>query len=130
MGSVDRLHVGMMRSVLRRAEPENGRMVAAAIGGHLSRIAQAIDLDDAARHAADDVRDATLDLLRALLRGDQAAPVRDHALQAVDQLETALLCPDPAVPAPEQRTMPANRIREFLGHLAAKVRPPVEASVH
>lgn len=113
--------VRAMRSLLAEARVENSRMVAAAIGGHLSRItrqAGGAELED----ASESVRDASLHLLKALHQSEGVTPARKAALRSVDSLEAAF--PDrvvaqsaPLGPAAKvgalrrlaQRTIPALR---------------------
>ena len=65
-------------------------MVAAAIGGHLSRITKEAGEARALGEASDTVRDASLDLLKALHRGHDVNGARKAALESVELLEAAL----------------------------------------
>lgn len=94
MGRPEEQHVRAMRNLLAEARAENSRMVAAAIGGHLSRISRSAGKVDELAEASDVVRDASLDLLTALHRGKDVNGARRAALQSVETLEAAL--PDPA----------------------------------
>jgi hypothetical protein len=87
-------HVRAMRNLLADARAENSRMVAAAIGGHLSRITRGASEARSLGEASDVVRDASLDLLRALHHGKDVNRARKAALASVETLEAAL--PDPA----------------------------------
>jgi hypothetical protein len=87
-------HVRAMRNLLAEARPENSRMVAAAIGGHLVRITREAGRAPELAEASDIVRDASLDLLTALQRGKDVNGARRAALESVETLEAAL--PDPA----------------------------------
>ncbi|MGA0595735.1 hypothetical protein [Enterovirga sp. CN4-39] len=86
--------VRAMRDLLAGVRAENSRMVAAAIGGHLSRITKEAGEARALGEASDTVRDASLDLLKALHRGHDVNGARKAALESVELLEAAL--PDPA----------------------------------
>ena len=90
----DDQRVRAMRNLLAEARVENSRMVAAAIGGHLSRITKETTAPDDLGHASDVVRDASLDLLKALHEGKDVNRARQAALQSVEVLEAAL--PDPS----------------------------------
>ena len=94
MGRPEEQHVRAMRNLLAEARAENSRMVAAAIGGHLSRIGRSAGKVGELAEASDVVRDASLDLLTALHRGKDVNGARRAALQSVATLEAAL--PDPA----------------------------------
>lgn len=118
--------VRAMRSLLADARAENARMVAAAIGGHLSRIGRAAGNHERLGEATDVVRDASLELLTALHSGKDAMGARKVAIASVASLEAAL--PDPAgmTPlAPKAVARPTGpdrgrRIRELArGKLAA-----------
>ena len=87
-------HVRAMRNLLAEARPENSRMVAAAIGGHLFRITREAGKARELAEASDIVRDASLGLLTALHRGKDVNGARRAALESVETLEAAL--PDPA----------------------------------
>lgn len=81
--------VRAMRSLIREARAENSRMVAAAIGGHLSRITRQAESAPLAQ-ASDVVRDASLTLLKAIHHSDDVGQARTAALNSVDTLEAAL----------------------------------------
>ena len=91
-------HVRAMRNLLAEARADNSRMVAAAIGGHLSRITREAGRAGGLAEASDVVRDASLDLLKALHRGSDVPGARKAALASVETLEAAL--PDPAMLTP------------------------------
>ena len=84
-------HVLAMRNLLAEARPENSRMVAAAIGGHLSRLSRELGREAGeVGKASDVVRDASLDLLKALHCGQDIHRARKAALDSVETLEAAL----------------------------------------
>ena len=91
-------HVRTMRNLLKDAGTENSRMVAAAIGGHLSRITRSAR-STGLEGASDRVRDASLDLLKAIHRGRGIMSARDVALASVDGLEAELV--RPTAPSPD-----------------------------
>lgn len=118
--------VRAMRSLLAEARADNARMVAAAIGGHLSRIGRAAGPHDGLDEATEVVRDASLDLLKALHHGKDVIRARQVALASVATLEAAL--PDqsamtplaPKAAASRPGFDPGRRIRELArGRLAA-----------
>jgi hypothetical protein len=86
--------VSAMRNLLAEARVENSRMVAAAIGGHLSRITKSAGAADELGPASDVVRDASLGLLKALHEGKNVKRARQAALESVEILQAAL--PDPS----------------------------------
>ncbi|NNM72597.1 hypothetical protein [Enterovirga aerilata] len=125
-------HVRAMRNLLAEARAENSRMVAAAIGGHLSRITKEVGAVEELDHASDVVRDASLDLLKALHRGKDVNRARSAALRSVEMLEAAL--PDPSSLTPlaprggQSRPASLGRpraIRELAGRKLAGVLPPL-----
>lgn len=82
--------VRTIRSALKLARPENSRIVAATIGGHLEVITGAAPPHPEVAHATDAVRDASLDFLVSLVTHREAAQARDVALSTVDRLEASL----------------------------------------
>ena len=102
--------VGAVRRLLSEARADNSRMVAAAIGAHLSGLTR----DSAApelQGASDVVRDASLHLLKAIHRSDGIARARTAALKSVDGLEAALPGQGDAASAPPTaRTGPLRRL--------------------
>lgn len=82
--------VRTIRSALKLAKPENSRIVAATIGGHLEVIASVTGPDSAAVEAGDAVRDASLHFLVSLVTQNEAADARNVALSTVDRLEASL----------------------------------------
>jgi hypothetical protein len=100
-------HVRAMRNLLAEARAENSRMVAAAIGGHLSRITREAGKAPELAEASDVVRDASLGLLTALHRGRDVNGARRAALKSVETLEAAL--PDPAQLTPITPRDPESR---------------------
>lgn len=81
--------VRAMRNLLTGARVENTRMVAAAIGGHLSRISRETGSPELAG-ASETVRDASLTLLKSLHQSEGVMRARNAALRSVDALEAAL----------------------------------------
>lgn len=122
-------HVRAMRDLLAQARAENSRMVAAAIGGHLSRMAREAGKPRELVEASDVVRDASLDLLKALQCGHNVNGARKAALQSVERLEAAL--PDPAAltplalrrPEPPRSSLSSKAIRALAGRKLAAVLP-------
>lgn len=106
----DDQHVRAMRNLLAEARVENSRMVAAAIGGHLSRITRATGTPQELGHASDIVRDASLGLLKALHEGKDVNNARQAALASVGMLEAAL--PDPSSLTKLPASTPAARPAE------------------
>jgi hypothetical protein len=82
--------VRTIRTALKLAQPENSRIAAATIGGHLDAIAKNLPAHPAVAQASDAVRDASLDFLVSLVRKREAADARVAALQSVDRLEASL----------------------------------------
>jgi hypothetical protein len=91
MGRPEEQHVRAMRNLLTEARAENSRMVAAAIGGHLSKLTREAGREASQLgQASDTVRDASLDLLKALHHGRDVNGARRIALDSVSTLEAAL----------------------------------------
>ena len=82
--------VRTIRTALKLAQPENSRIAAATIGGHLDVITRNLASHSEVAQASDAVRDASLDLLVSLVRKREAAAARAAALQSVDRLEASL----------------------------------------
>ena len=122
-------HVRAMRHLLAEARAENSRMVAAAIGGHLSRITRDTGKPREVVDATEVVRDASLDLLKALQCGDDVSRARSAALQSVERLEAALPDASALVPiAPRHVDTPRSSlgpraIRALAGRKLAAVLP-------
>ncbi|MDB5559503.1 MAG: hypothetical protein JWQ36_2437 [Enterovirga sp.] len=125
----DDQHVRAMRHLLSGARVENSRMVAAAIGGHLSRITKNAGSAEDLGQASDVVRDASLGLLKALHQGEDVSRARKAALESVEMLEAAL--PDTASlkrrPASGAEAKPAaarsRAIRDFARNRLSAVLP-------
>ena len=122
-------HVRAMRHLLAEARAENSRMVAAAIGGHLSRITREPGKPRELVEATDVVRDASLDLLKALQCGDDVNRARRAALQSVERLEAALPDPSALTPVVPRRaeaprtSLGPKAIRALAGRKLAAVLP-------
>jgi hypothetical protein len=102
--------VGAMRRLLSEARADNSRMVAAAIGGHLSRITRDGSVPEL-EGPTETVRDASLDLLKAINRSDGVARARKAALRSVDTLAAALPAAAPdGPPSPPVRINPLRRL--------------------
>jgi hypothetical protein len=82
--------VRTIRTALKLAQPENSRIAAATIGGHLEVITRDLGPESQVAQASDAVRDASLDFLVSLVSRREAAEARSAALKSVDQLEASL----------------------------------------
>lgn len=122
-------HIRTMRMLVSTARRENARMVAAAIGGHLSRLAGETGLDPGVSDASETVREASLSLLKALNRDADVATARKVALRSVETLEAAI--PEPAgsprrpivLAHQAQDTRPSLRNPGILRRLASRGLP-------
>ena len=74
-----------MRDLLQMARKTNSRLIAAAIGAHLSKL-ETGERAETQLAAADAVRDASFQLLKALHRGKGVKSARLRALRSVDHL--------------------------------------------
>lgn len=83
--------VRTIRTALKLAKPENSRIVAATIGGHLEVISRATSPQPGVVDASAAVRDASFDFLVSLVTKGEAGESRSVALHSVDRLE-AMLC--------------------------------------
>lgn len=86
--SLDR--VSKFRGMLNLARPENSRMVAASIGGHLEIIVTETGFRDEVAGATNAVRNASLGFLTSLHRTGDVAGARRAVLTSLDQLEAHL----------------------------------------
>ena len=83
-------HIRGIRNLLREARAENSRVVAAAIGDHLSKLGKWSGGNLNVAEASDGIRDASLHLLKSLHLGHDAAVPRELALAAVTPLEASM----------------------------------------
>lgn len=90
MQASEERHVRGIRDLLRQARVENSRVVAAAIGDHLSKLGKRAGGDRNVAEAADGIRDASLHLLKSLHLGQDTGAAREAALASVDPLEASL----------------------------------------
>ena len=116
MRHLENRHIRVMRELIAEASPENSRMVAAAIGGHLAKLVDgrhyaALDA------ATDTVRETSLRLLKSLHLETNVEPARRRALRSLDLLDATL--PGPAFPERQERRAPARRI-SLLRRLTAQ----------
>lgn len=118
MKSPNERQVRAMRKLLRDAQVENSRMVAAAIGGHLTKITRQVTTPEI-EGATETVRDASLALLTSLHRSHDVRSARTAALWSVAMLEATL--PDPPSPRAATRE-PARRVSP-LRRLAQRTLP-------
>ena len=125
----DDQRVSAMRNLLAEARVENSRMVAAAIGGHLSRITKSAGAPDELGPASDVVRDASLGLLKALHEGTGVKRAREAALESVEILQAALPDPSsltrlpPSTPAARPAEARTKAIRDFARSRFSSVLP-------
>lgn len=82
--------VRTIRTALKLAKPENSRIVAATIGGHLEVIARSAIPQPSVQDASEAVRDASFDFLVSLVTIGEASGARSAALHSVDRLEETL----------------------------------------
>lgn len=110
-------HLRKIRDAMVRARPDNARMIAAVIGGHLDKVARREAAPDVVS-AGDAVRDASFDLLRSINRRTGVAPARRTALSSLDTLELSLRSSRvPELPPREHLRSPLARARDLLGTL-------------
>ncbi|MDB5513226.1 MAG: hypothetical protein JWR08_2709 [Enterovirga sp.] len=119
-------HVRTMRALIGTAKRENARMVAAAIGGHLTKLARETGHDPDVADASETVREASLSLLKALNRDADVATARKVALRSIETLEATIpiqvAVPRPAaVLGPELQAARDNR--GILRRLASRRLP-------
>jgi hypothetical protein len=110
MQASEERHLRGIRNLLREARVENSRVVAAAIGDHLSKLGKRTGGDRTVAEAADGIRDASLALLKSLHLGHDVVAAREAALAAVNPLEASLPLKSRA-PAGQGRTAGARQPR-------------------
>ena len=91
--------VRSVRGLLEAARGENARMVAAAIGAHLSAFAAVPDAAPSLNAIVARLRETSFGLVTALHRGGEAAMEREEALRALDALDFAARMTKPAAAA-------------------------------
>ena len=112
------LRLRKIRDAMVQARPDNARMIAAVIGGHLAKVAR----QEAAPEilsAGDAVRDASLDLLRSINRRTGVAPARRVALSSLDRLAQSIHSAQtaPEMSPRDRLRSPLDRARDLLGTL-------------